>query len=306
VTALATARAVLAWCLYPAGPPPLGPLAQAHRLAAPDVATRESVAALARATAARLGAGPVPLGDPGPAGLGPVLLAAFAGGRLERDLADQVLAAAPRLRLGRRDAGWTDALARHGVVAPVVARLGDGDARSADQLLAASPLSGVLCRPAPEGEAPAFVTAMRLLARPRGPAVLTAALAAPEPDPAVLTWRGKLLDHLRQERPEVMLDVYVTARLWSGPAWDDLVDQARRELSGRGRPGNLAIATLRYWLPLDTVHAREQEDRLTPGGAAVSAPGHTLEGRLLLRYDDYAPALRLVGRHRRSLLVRSS
>jgi hypothetical protein len=311
--ALTTARAVLQWCVYPVGSPPRGSLGQAHRLADPDAATRDALAAIARATAARSGAGPVPLGDGSPVGLASILLAAFVGGRSERDVAARILDAAPRLRLGRRDAGWADGLTRHGVVAATTSRSAGADPGLVEALLAASPLSNALLRPATDAEDAAFSAAMRLLDRPHGRAVLTAAFATPEPDPAVLTWRGKLLDHLRQERADIMLDIYTAARLWHGPDWDDLLAQARRDLLGRGRPSDLAIAALRYWLPLDTVHSRELEQRTLAAIIAsrgedplVPAVGHTLEGRPLLRYEDYGPVVRMVTRYRSSLLLGGS
>jgi hypothetical protein len=263
-----TARAVLDWAARPNGALPVGGLGHTDRLAGSVTEAHVPLQTLARTTAARLGAGRPPLGDPGPVGLGAVLLATAVGGRLQPEAATSIVDATPRRPAG---AGyWFDCLARHGVVAaavrhrpaPVAGRpatpaVGDD---LADALLRASPLSAVLVRPnrrrvADGATANEAATAIALLRRPRGRAVLTGAVAAPDDDVDVLRWRRDLLDRLRlADLPDVpaldvVLDVYVIARLWYGPEWDEYLRTAHRRLV-TGERDELATATVGFWAPL--------------------------------------------------------
>ena len=165
----------------------------------------------------------------------------------------------------------------------------------------------VLYRPPESARATAHTTASRLLDRPRGTQVLVSAFARPSSEAGVLAWRWQLLEQLRQERTATLLDVYVAARLWHGAAWDARIQAAREELSGRSRPSDLTIATLRYWLPLAFLRRDEQrEEGLAArilGRTPPRAAGTTLSGRLFLRFEDYGPILRLIDRHQSSLLL---
>lgn len=271
MTALATASRVLAWAAGSPGSPPIGGVEDAGRLMTPGPEVCERLRQLARYTAARLGAGRPPLGDDGPVGLGTVLIAAAIGGRRDPDAACQIIRAVPpRLTAdpvphgdgGAGAPGWSDAIARHGIAS----RFADpgqedqpratADAALVDCLLDASPLTTVLLRPSSErlrtGTIGAqLAIALQLLTRPRGRELLTSALAAPTRDLGVLTWRAYLLTRLSREHRDVVLGVYLAARLRYGPKWDELLDWAARR---SGAP----TAALQFWTPLAIL---DREDR---------------------------------------------
>jgi FtsH ternary system domain X1 len=297
--AMTTALRVLAWALDPAGPLPAGPLRSVGALVEPGDAAVTALRRLAATTAARLGAGTPPLGDAGPVGLGTLLLAAAAGGRLEEQTATALLDAVPPLPRG--PGAWAESVVRHGVVGPVLADPPPDTAVAlpdavTESLRRASPLSAVLHRPPAGSTDTARATATRLLARPHGIGVLVAALAAPVADAAVLTWRAELLELLRHGHPGPTLEVYLAARLWHGSAWDERIRWARRALAGHGSPPELAIATLRFWAPLARMH--RDEEALATAGTRTRSRRPTIAGRAFLRPAEYGEAVRLVGRFR--------
>ena len=176
------------WAADPVGQPPRGSLQSSVRLAR-DVTLRRALQELTRATAARLGAGRPALGDPGTVGPGGILLAAALGGRERAAEAARLAALIPAPALGpSATTGWLEALARHAVVGAAVT----ADDPVSRACLDASPLSNVLVHPAEGQSERAVDTAVGLLARPRGPGVLTAVLSAPATVPEVLSWRGRL------------------------------------------------------------------------------------------------------------------
>jgi hypothetical protein len=272
VTAVATAGQVLSWAAEPAGPPPSGPLWEPAGLATPPEAVRDAAAQLARRTSALLGAGTPPFGGSGQVGLGVVFLAAAAGGR-QQVAAAALLAQAVPPPAARRDQGaWYDLVARHGLVTAVVQALDgasylgstgaspDDDAPEPVQelLLAASPLTAVLHRPPRRAlragtTGQAVGTAVALLTRPRGHAVLAAGLAGWSPFTPVLNWRADLLARLRHEHTDLLLDVYLTARIRFGADWDERITWAARQLGRSSVADPLAVATLRFWAPLAAV-----------------------------------------------------
>jgi hypothetical protein len=281
-------------------------------LANPDRQTRDALRYLVAATGARLGAGPVPLEDPTPVGLGTVVLAAAVGARLDENRAGQVLAAAPPApRLTRGSAGWAEAVARHGLVGPILTSASaDLPAALADALLEASPLTMILHRPTPERRESSRAAAVALLQRPRGARMLAATFAAPSLDPAVLTWRFELLNQFRTDQVTTMLDCYLAARLWYATGWDARIRDAQAQLSGLTRPSDLAISTARFWLPLETQDRDERgmrrDDRgrlLDPLTGSPLPTGATIRGRLFLRHEDYGRAVQLARRHRSVLLA---
>lgn len=286
-TAVGTAARVLAWAAEPAGPVPAGPLWDVAALARPPDSVRAAAGQLARRTAARLGAEAPPFGAPSQAGqprlgqaraepprigLGAVFLAAAAGGRQQAGAAALLAGAVPPPVPRRVPGAWYDLVARHGVVAAAVAALagaeagaeaGNGDGDDSDDteplselLLGASPLTAVLYRPTlralrSDTTGQAVGTAVALLSRRRGQAVLAAGLAGWAPHPQVLGWRAGLLARLRHDHPDLLLDVYLTARTRFAADWDEKISWAARHLSmPGGGPDPLAIATLRFWAPL--------------------------------------------------------
>jgi len=328
LTAEATAARVLGWAMAPCRPvggvgpgsrraeapslpAPSGQLREAAALAHPGADTLDALRALTRCTTARLGAGAPPFGDTTAIGLGALLLAAAIGGRAQSApaalLAETI--PPPRLVVTGGPGGWADAVARHSVVAPFLdnAPLQTKAEPSApnvtqapaeplvETLLAASPLSAVLHRPAAGRLAPGGATrteveaALGLLSRPRGPAVLASALSAWSPDPLVLGWRTELLTVLARpdSHPEFVADTYLTARLRHGPRWDAALHSARRALSSRrALPDPGSITSARYWLPLANLHRSTDLVRRHP--------------RLLA---ECRPALALVQSHRNALMA---
>lgn len=272
MTALATASRVLAWAAAPAGGPPSGRMDGAEMLLEPGPEVRAQLGELTRTTAARLGAGQAPLGDPGPVGLGAVLLAAAVGTHRDPRVARQIAQAVPSLELvgepadstGLPQPGWADAIARHGVAAPFVDPGMSGRAYPpgcddlVDDLLASAPLTAVLVRP-PRGQLRAQTTetqvgiARRMLDRPRGTSVLTSSLARPSRDADVLAWRAHLLAQLCTDYREVVLGVYLAARLRYGREWDELLSSSHT-FGGYGSPP----AAVWLWVPLA---ALDREDR---------------------------------------------
>lgn len=312
MTAVDLAQRLLAWAVSPQGPPPAGSAADLRALGAPGERTRELLAELVRRTAARLGAGTPAFGDTGPVGLGAVLLAVAVGARAQPAVAQRLAQAAPRSAPG----GYSDAIARHGVLRPLTpiatsaagidtqqyteavtsrpglrsAHLGRLAAPAADlsehlldAVLEASPLTAVLYRPPSERCATDVQRetdfALELLARPRARTCLAAVLGVPSTDPLVLAWRGRLMTAARGTRPEAVIDVYLTARLRHGAAWDALLASVRRGVPASGHTG-LPVALARFWAPLAALE-REQRTALRRNPF--------LEG--------YRPALDLVDRH---------
>jgi hypothetical protein len=92
---------------------------------------------------------------------------------------------------------------------------------------------------------------------------------------------GRAARPSRLDRPDVVLDVYQTARLRHGDEWDHRLRWAARHLAGSSQPSDLPIATVKFWAPLATLERRDAE---------------ALRSRALL--DGHRPALRLVHRHR--------
>ena len=295
MTAQITAQRVLAWAIRPAGPPPEGPLWEAGRLAQPESATVTLVAELARATAARLGAGAPPFADRTPVGAGPVLLAAAVGGRQQAGPARQLAEAVPTARPSRMrpaQACWPDLIARHGLVGSAMASRREPGLHSpvgddlVETLLKMSPLTAIFYRPilsrltagttGDEVEA-----AAALVGRPRGQAVLATALANWVPEQAVLDWRVDLLDRLAHDFPALLLDTYALARLRHGADWDLRLGWARKALLTPGYPDPLAISTVRFWVPLA---------RLTQRGVRLPDARPLMIG--------YRPALELVRHYR--------
>jgi hypothetical protein len=289
-----TARKVLAWAATPHGPPPTGPLTGAPALARPGAETLTAARSLLRSGAARMGAGSPPLGDAAPASLGMVLLAAAVGGRAHGAPASR-LAAASRPPRPAADGQWSDAIARHLVVAPArtampsdsrpahpaaasgtaaeapdpLSPAASGNGASgpaveplAEVLLRGSPLTCVLQRP-PQARllsnrtAEEAGTAVALLGCWRGRSVLTRNLATWDSDPEVLNWRATLLALLVTEHIDVVVETYLRARTANAAEWDRRIREAERGLGGRtANPQERYVAAVRFWVPLARVLAR--------------------------------------------------
>jgi hypothetical protein len=283
VTARETAHRVLAWAAAPAGPPPSGPVDGVHELATADPRTGELVAELTRCTAARIGAGTPPFGDGGRVGPGAVMLAAAVGARLQPAVAERLVLAVPD------GSGLADAVARHGVMRPVLPVGLANDTlpeRLLDAVLRASPVTALAYRPARDrltsgATAAETETALALLGQPRGRTYLATVLGRPVREAAVLTWRTRLLARLRHTHPDTVVEVYLAARLHHGAEWDALMTRAVADLSGLGLPEQTPLAIVRFWAPL---------------AALDRSDGSRLRERPFL--DGYRRVFRLLDRYR--------
>ncbi|RSM42723.1 hypothetical protein DMA12_21120 [Amycolatopsis balhimycina DSM 5908] len=252
MTATDTAARVLGWSASePSAPLPRGDLTGAAGLADPGRDVTAAAARLAAVTAARLRLPSPPLGDRGPVGPGPVLLAAVIGARTRPREALAVAAAVPR-------AGSAfDRLARHGVVAPAVARL-TGPLRAA--VLDASPLTGLFGTPSRAGEPAAEEELERLLAHADGRTLAAVELAGVPADAAQARWRGDLLDGFRLADRAFVLDVYEKALRFHGAEHRERLAEAVRD------NGELAEATAAWWRPLAALErSHRQLLRARPG-----------------------------------------
>jgi hypothetical protein len=301
MTATATALQVLAWAAEPVGQIPAGPLWDVAALGSPPGRVRDAAGQLARQTAARLGAGVPPFAEPLPPGqpksgqpsigLGAVFLAAAVGGRRQASAAALLAGAVPPPAPRRNPGAWYDLIARHGVAGVAVTALAEAGASAEittsppeagqatapetpqepllELLLAASPLTAVLYRPPlralrSDNTGQAVATAVALLSRQRGREVLALGLASWTPHPHVLGWRTSLLSRLRVHHPELVLDVFVTARTRFAADWDQKVSWAARQIAALGEVDPLAIDTLRFWSPLAAMERDGSSARQRP------------------------------------------
>jgi hypothetical protein len=281
-----TARRVLTWAAAPSGPPPSGPLTSTTELAKPTTATRTAARLLLRSGAGRVGLRTPILGDRNPAGAGLILLAAAIGGRSQARPAREIAAALPA-PLPHADGRWTDAVARHVVVSPFLDTIplptqlptvspapGGVAPRPAaatvpdvplhEVLLSHSPLTRVLHRPPlPDLRAGTtdldVRTAMDLITRPGGRALLATTFAAWRASADVLGWRSDLMRLLVVGHQDVVIDIYVLARTVHNAEWDARIRVTHRELSRPGLPIDLHLQTVRFWGPLAMIRARNRD-----------------------------------------------
>jgi hypothetical protein len=275
-----TVHRVIAWAANPSGVPPHGSLRAPSSLLQ-NMTTVGPLQKLARATAARMGAGQPALGDESALGPGALFLAAAIGGRLQPELSARLAALVAPPALGRTSStGWADAIARHAVVAPALAASvptgpGSGPNRTEplarpalaeslrESLLRASPLTEVLFRPADGQQARAVEVALGLRARPHGTGVLATALSGWHTDTKVLTWRAQLLFIMATAHPTEVIEVYAAARLCHGAEWDRRITDAAAALAVAAtvEPNARSVATVQYWAPLFVRQVRERLDR---------------------------------------------
>lgn len=272
--ALDLATRALRWAADPTGQPPQGELDELASLGSLDATAAAALGGLAAQVAARLRLDLPPLGDALPPGPGAAWLAAAVGAK-HMAVASGIVEAAPTGRTA-----W-DLLARHGIAAPALSVVPE---LLAESLRRASPLTGLLTRPA-EGEADhAVALADRLRGVADGARLLVATLSAPTEDTAALAFRGDLLERLRgadRGGQAFVLDVFEAAVHHHGAAWSGAVERAMATLADRraSEPAlQRALATARLWEPLRRVH-RNEHDRVRE--------------RPLLDFYVYLPALRL-------------
>jgi hypothetical protein len=224
-------------------------------------------------------------------GLGAVFLAVAVGGRRQASAAALLAGAVPPPAPRRNPGAWYDLIARHGVAGVAVTALAEAGASAEittsppeagqatapetpqepllELLLAASPLTAVLYRPPlralrSDTTGQVVATAVALLSQQRGREVLALGLASWTPHPHVLGWRASLLSRLRVRHPELVLDVFVTARTRFAADWDQKVSWAARQIAGFGEVDPLAVDTLRFWSPLAAMERDASSTRLRP------------------------------------------
>jgi hypothetical protein len=215
---------------------------------------------LARVTAARLLLSDPPLGDPGPAGLEPLLIAAAVAVR------DDVTAARSALDGVREPSTVREVLARHGLVARVTA---EPDEPLRPDLLRVSPLTALFDHPPPGGEERCAQLLDRLLEHPEGRRLAVAALAAPPGSPETARYRASLLRRFRFTPGErtLVYDVYETALLRHADSYHHHTDRVRElvrdspaRLLADDAGGRWARATLDWWEPLAVIARRHPEE----------------------------------------------
>ncbi|OIJ99909.1 hypothetical protein BIV25_08675 [Streptomyces sp. MUSC 14] len=247
MTAVDTAVRVLLWSTTTDGTaaapsPPEGELTDPQDLAVPPPDVGAAVVGLAVRTAARLRLDALASGERRPVGVGALLLAAAVGGRDRAGLAAETVRAVPPAR-----SLW-DVLAHHAVVAPALPHV--TDPALAGRLRAASPLTGLLDRPDPVGESDAeLLLEDRLLTHPQGRRLITTVYCEAPASPAQALWRGRLLDQLRMNERELVIDVYEAALLRHTAAHLALIRRAR---IGLAAPPDLDAArpVARWWAAL--------------------------------------------------------
>ena len=247
MSAADTARNVLVWARAerPASPP-VGDLAALDELASPSTSLQAAMCCLVAVTTAQLRLDT----EPGPVAPELALLAAAVGGRQSPRLAAELLAALPVAR------SPLDCIAYHGVARHVLRAA--QEAQLVDQALRAlirsrSPLTALLDYPTAQERMWCESLLDRMLEL-GGPwrRLLTLAIAQPPASIEQLKWRGDLLDMLRLDEVELVLDVYETALRWHRPAHLALLKRADVDLR---QMSNLetALATAALWEPLSAI-----------------------------------------------------
>jgi hypothetical protein len=210
MSAADTALSVLLWsrnCDADRSAPPEGDLRDLQDLAAPPSDVTDEVVRVAVYGAARMRLDRLAEQECRPLGAGAVLLAAAIGARGQADLAAETVRAVPGAR-----SLW-DVLAHHAVVAPALPHCA-GAPLLAERLRDASPLTALLDRPNPPGESAAeLLLEDTFLTHPQGRRLLTSVWCEAPASPAQALWRGRLLDQLRMQDRELVLDVYEAALL---------------------------------------------------------------------------------------------
>ncbi|NUO44154.1 MAG: hypothetical protein HOV82_19225 [Streptomyces sp.] len=263
-TLTATVVRILHWAITE--PAPDGtPLPPPTTSAAPRESDDDPVVLLerlARVTAARLLLSDPPLGDRGPTGLEPLMVAAALALRDDP----------PTARLMAEGVGGSgtvrDLMARHGLVGRALSATPvDAELRTA--LLRASPLTALFDAPPPGTEERCGQLLDRFLDHTEGRRAAVAGLAAPPSSPATARHRAALLRRFRFTPGErtVVYEVYETALLHYGGHYRGLTDDVRklaREAPARllddDGPGQWARATLDWWQPLSVLARRHPEE----------------------------------------------
>lgn len=263
-TLTTTVVRILHWAITEPAPggtpaPPPTTSARPHGTADDPVALLER---LARATAARLRLSDPPLGDRGPTGLEPLMIAAALALRDDPATARQVL-------FGVSGSGTVrDLMCRHGLVGRALSAT-PVDPELRTELLRASPVTALFDHPPPDLRERCGQLLDRFLDHTEGRRTAVTALAAPPSAPETARHRAALLRGFRFTPGEraVVYEVYETALLHHGEHYhrrtDDLRELARdnpARLLADDERGRWARAMLDWWEPLAVLAGRHPEE----------------------------------------------
>jgi hypothetical protein len=263
MSAVDAARAVIAWAFHEEGPiPSWHPEALVHAprltdLAAPPGELHREACALGAARAAALGWPAPPLGDSTPPGSGAVLLAAGAAFAGVHPFALAIIDACPPPK------GTWDLILRDAVVAP--AMRASLHAQVAEALLARSPLTMMLDRPAPGRGDAAYSLAERLRRQRDGHRTIVAAFSVPGASLPARRFRAEAMDRLRSKGEmgrDLVLDVYEAILVHHRERAFAEIAGARAVLARDQRIEALddALTTAAFWSPLSAIRRSHPED----------------------------------------------
>ncbi|MES5823901.1 hypothetical protein [Streptomyces sp. RG80] len=239
---------------------------------------------LARVTAARLHLSDPPLGDRGPTGLEPLMVAAALALRDDPATARQAVfevSGSGTLR---------DLMCRHGLVGRALSAT-PVDAELRADLLRASPVTALFDHPPSDARERCGQLLDRFLDHPEGRRTAVAALAAPPGSPETARHRAALLRQFRFTPGErtVVYEVYETALLHHGAHYRRLTNGIRElasdnpaRLLADDERGQWARAMLDWWEPLAVVarrHPGELRRRRMLEGYRAGVTLHHLYGR---------------------------
>lgn len=240
---------------------------------------------LARVTAARLRLSDPPLGDRGPTGLEPLMVAAALALRDDPATARQAV-------FGVNGSGTVrDLMCRHGLVGRALSAT-PVDAELRAELLRASPVTALFDLPPPDMREQCGQLLDRFLDHPEGRRTAVAALAAPPSSPETARHRAALLRRFRFTPGErtVVYEVYETALLHHGEHYHRLTDDIRQlvrdspaRLLEDDTRGQWARATLDWWEPLAVLarrHPGELRSRRMLQGYRAGVGLHRVYGRV--------------------------
>jgi len=251
MTAVATVTQVLDWCLSPDGPAPRGSLARLNELASSLGSFSSRLELLHAAAAGRLGEGWPPFGDSAPIAPDAIFVAAAVAGRDDEELVEDILLlTSPQLSMATQ-------VAVHAVAEPAVAAIGnqsDQGNNVVNLLLRTSPLSRLLTH-CPD-QPPRISEVRSLMARPGGSRCVVTHFSSYCSDPTTLRFRRSVLETLRADLPDFVLDVFEAAMTRQQPIWIAALRSADEEIRGAltAEPSETALETVRFFGPLHRIN----------------------------------------------------
>jgi hypothetical protein len=249
MSALNTASNVIKWakknqsCM-----PPMGDFRMPDQLSHPPKYLRDELAQLTAITAARMRLNNPPLDDKAPLPSGALVIAAAIGVFFIPELFQVIISATPEINM-HSPLDW---IARHALIHPALPYV---SYPIADDLMNRSPLTALIKRPAEGQDAMAMKVLQTVLSKEDGKRLLTIHLATPVSDMKTRRWRYHLMDTLRLDHPEFVLDIYETLMIHH---WNSALAQintakrilTRPELSKDNEKLQEAQSIADFWRPL--------------------------------------------------------